>query len=179
MLTSASANLLIISEGSMVGRWPRYIERHLPITLGAASLAGTLWCLRGAAESQAQPIPPEMFSATFDTATFASGILFTIYILALTPNGTFIERMLGTKTFALFHRYVSIAILSSACLASFSLVYLVSGSTEVLNESSILLISLWVAIAAYTSACILRVIFVFLALVGGHSKPRRQVRRKT
>lgn len=151
-------------------------ERYAPSLLGVA--AATLGWFALPTWLRKAPVAgldlSEVFGATFDTATFAAGLLFTIYILILAPSGTFVEKLFGTKTFALFHRYVTLGILSSVFLSVFTIYYLIAGLPDAGRMSERAIATLWLGMTAYAFGAVLRVMLVFLTLVGVQAKARKR-----
>lgn len=62
----------------------------------------------------------ELFSIAFDIATLFTGLLFSVYVLAIAPGGGFIERIFTTKTFVLFKRYTVEAMIAGSAASLIS-----------------------------------------------------------
>lgn len=153
-----------------------FLERYAPsvAAIGAvlAGWGGLPSWLQSAAKADLDL--SSVFGPAFDAATFAAGILFTIYILILAPTGTFVERIFGTRTFAIFHRYVTAGIVSALGLSAYSVYYVVTGLPDAGSAGERVAGAFWVGLMAYSVVAVIRVIWVFLHLVGAQARaPRR------
>ncbi len=131
------------------------IERFAPAAAGLAAFVGALLCpdeMRGWVE--------KAFGPVFDLATFSAGMLFTIYVLALSRNDGFLGRIFNTETFRRFHLYVSGAILLNVILFLWTAFYMVTGTASSLDQSA------WAGLVVWAFVSVARVVFCFLAIVG-------------
>ena len=158
-----------------------FVERWGPVGVALFSAVVSLFCMPWLFQvAEAKEINLlELYGPTFDVATFAAGILFAIYMLLLTPTGSFIQKIFRTKTFAAFHAYVATGIISSMVLAVFSVIYMVHGLPDPSTAASRVAAALWAATAGYALAAVVRVIAVFLAVVKAEGRPDENGRRTT
>lgn len=98
-------------------------ERSYPY-LGGIFSAGLFWWFAGDLLRLGQTLmlaQIEFFSAIFDLSTILTGLLFSVYVLAVAPGGGFIEKIFTTKTFSIFRRYVIESMLLGAFCSLISL----------------------------------------------------------
>lgn len=119
----------------------------------------------------------ELFSVAFDIATLFTGLLFSVYVLAIAPGGGFIERIFSTNTFGLFKRYTIEAMIAGglASLASIPLRSL--ESTPCATDARwIVTLAAWAAISTVAILAFYRVAKAFFVFAQQDARLRKSRR---
>ncbi len=84
------------------------IERVYPYVGASAAAAGAwhLFDFLQHAQVQTAVDLKQVAGIIFNVAVTLTGVLFTLYVLAVAPTGGLLERIVGTRTFAGFRNYV-------------------------------------------------------------------------
>lgn len=144
-----------------------FFDRFSPYIFGALGLFGFLrWnsAIQQALISNNVNLR-EIVSTTFDVSTLFTGLLFSIYVLAIAPGGGFIERIFSTKTFALFKRYtVEAMILGTLASIISAILRSLKDPPKSTDEVWIIAISFWGAITISSMLGFFRVVNAFFVL---------------
>lgn len=89
--------------------------------------------------------------------------IFTVYVLAISPGGGFVEKIFKTKTFKIFHGYVAWAIIMSAILVLLTIPVTASKIPMIGDKN--MYMSIWYFFLVTSFLLIFRVIRVFMVLV--------------
>lgn len=118
--------------------------------------------------------PVEIFNSVFDVSTIITGLLFSVYVLAISPGGGFIERIFATRTFLIFRRYVIEAMILGSVAAALSLPLRALESMPSLeNRYWFLLIVVWGFFAIASFLAFFRVSHVFFVFAkAGRPTPK-------
>ena len=141
-----------------------HFDRFYPYVFGVMGIAALLrWgTLVQNQAATASVNLKEIFSSIFDVATLFTGLLFSVYVLAIAPGGGFIERIFSTKTFSLFKRYT----IEAMVLGSLSsLISIPLRSLEKLppsnNENWMIVFAIWGGLAVAATFAFYRVVYAF------------------
>jgi hypothetical protein len=114
----------------------------------------------------------QLFTAVFNMALVLTGFLFTFFGLAIAPGGGFIERLVGTKTFRIFSRYIGEALFMGALSALACVPFMVLKLKEMQLDLALkVAISAWVFVSIAAIGCFYRVARIFLIWVGAGARP--------
>ncbi|MHB9880166.1 hypothetical protein ACSMXM_10935 [Pacificimonas sp. ICDLI1SI03] len=117
---------------------------------------------------------PELFSAVFDTSTLLTGLLFSVYVLAVAPGGGFIERIFTTRTFDMFRRYVIEAMILGALASAVSMpLRALEQITVPFSVNFLLVVCIWGFFSVAAGLSFLRVAHVFFVFAQAGNGHRR------
>ena len=143
------------------------LERSYPYAGGSALAAAYAVFARDAACAMASPMlnPIAMFGSMFNLGAVLTGFLFTVYILAIAPSGSFIERIFTTRTFKIFRRYVieAMCLGASATVVSWPLGIMQSFPDKV-DLAWHVILALWVFVSVSAILAFFRVGWIFFIL---------------
>jgi hypothetical protein len=150
-----------------------WVERTYPYVVGLMSgLAVALWPSAICGIMQTGIIDgTEVASVLFNVLLTLTGLLFTVYVLAIAPGGGFIEKVFRTKTFLMFRRYVLEALVAGSVAMLAITPFIVS-----VVYADIGLIVYIVAISLVLSAllCFVRVVHVFMIWVAADTRLKQR-----
>lgn len=108
----------------------------------------------------------ELISSIFDITSFFTGLLFTIYIIALTPTGSFIEKIFKTETFLIFRRYVQEAMTLGTIATLLTWGLRVCKDVPINgNNFWVAFLSVWIFFSISSFLSFFRVVYIFFILV--------------
>lgn len=159
-----------------------WIERFAPLCGAAAALVSAWACLpelQVALSTRGESLENAL-SPIFDLATFSAGSLFAIYVLALSRAEGFLGKIFETKTFQIFHGYVSKSIFLNISLSIWTAVFMIFGIGDLSNFGPHFVASFWTGLTVWALMSVGRVVLIFLMMVGGKvNRPRGKHVRQT
>ena len=93
-------------------------------------------------------------------------ILFAIYVLALSRAEGFLGRIFETRTFRIFHEYVSRSIVLNVVLSFLTTALMVLGFGALSDTTGLLVASAWLGLSVWAFLTVARVVMIFLMMVG-------------
>lgn len=114
-----------------------------------------------------------VMSVTFNVLAFGAPLSVGLFAITLSPGGGFIQKLYGTKTYALFVDYTISALVLGVVALLATAPYL---AVKAESEAALVLASLaplWWAAAAAGLAATFRVVAIFLVWARSYSRPKR------
>ena len=117
---------------------------------------------------------PAFFAAIFDLAAIMTAFLFAFFGMVMAPTGGFIQKIFGTKTFRLFVRYVTEALVLGGLLSVVSIPLMVKDIfPNVKDVWPLLLVGTWGFLFASSMFAFYRVASLFIIWIRAGSSSFR------
>jgi hypothetical protein len=150
-------------------------ERWTPATLGVVA-CGWSWAVTPLGfgryiDANFDVVPA--VTIVFTVIAFATPLAVGLFAITLAPGGGFIQKLYGTKTFAIFVSYVIRALALGITSVVISLPFLVAKSSSVVFTTSELFLPVWWGVAVWALAAIARVLLIFMIWANSYSQPLR------
>jgi len=105
-----------------------------------------------------------LFPPIFDIASILTGLLFSVFTVAIAPSSSFINSIIETSTFKVFKRYIVEALLCGAILVIISIPFMVT-NIEPKSVINIILIVVWSFFVMTSVLAFFRVFHIFIIML--------------